>query len=413
MNNSNSWVSIDPSSDFSIHNLPFGIFSIGTGPKRIGIAIGTQVVDLKAAALQGCFENILIDDFCLESDFLNDFIAKGKQVTNAVRTTIQKELCNENSTLRNDGCLLDSREVEMHLPVRIGDYTDFYSSIEHATNVGTMFRDPANALMPNWKHIPVGYHGRASSIIISGKDVHRPMGQINPDGANPIYSATRALDFELEMAFIVGSETQVGETISVEKAEDSIFGMVIFNDWSARDVQKWEYVPLGPFLAKNFASSISPWVVTLEAMDDFRVSGPKQDPEVLPYLKFDGDRNLDIKLEVGIKPMGEKETVVSKSNFKYMYWNMAQQLAHHTMNGCNIKVGDMMASGTISGKDESSYGSMLEIAWQGTKPVTLADGTDRKFIQDHDTVNMRAYCEKNGKRVGFGEVTTKILPAKK
>ena len=295
-------------------------------------------------------------------------------------------------------------EVEMVLPVYVPSYTDFYSSIEHATNIGSMIRDPENALMPNWKHIPVGYHGRSSSIIISGEPVRRPK--------EPSVGPTKRLDFELEMAFVVSTETELGQTVSTAKAEDHIFGFVLFNDWSARDIQVWEYVPLGPFLAKNFASSVSPWIVTLEALEDFRVAGPKQDPPVLPYLEFSGDRNFDINLEVGIVPEGSTEEVVCQSNFRYMYWNICQQLAHHTVNGCNIEVGDMYASGTISGPDPGSYGSMMELAWKGTRPLKMPDGSTRTFIDDGDTVIMRGFAEKDGKRVGFGEVSTKILPAK-
>jgi len=294
------------------------------------------------------------------------------------------------------------------MPVCVGDYTDFYSSIEHATNVGKMFRDPENALLPNWKHIPVGHHGRASSIVVSGEPIVRPKGQTIPkDAKQPVFGPTQRLDFELEMGFVVGKNTDLGESIATNKAEDYIFGLVLFNDWSARDIQKWEYVPLGPFLAKNFASSISPWIVTLDALEPFRVAGPKQEPEVLPYLQYEGNKNYDIHLEVGIN-----DNTVCQSNFKYMYWNMAQQLAHHTVNGCNVHIGDMMASGTISGKDENSYGSMLELAWMGTKPVQLNDGSERKFIHDGDTLRMRGYAQKDDIRVGFGEVSTKVLPAK-
>ena len=300
----------------------------------------------------------------------------------------------------------------MCLPVQIGDYTDFYSSEQHAFNVGSMFRDPDNALMPNWKHLPVGYHGRSSSIIESGIPIHRPKGQQRPnDDEPPVFGPCKLLDFELEMAFITCGENQLGESISTEEAEDHIFGMVLFNDWSARDIQKWEYVPLGPFLAKNFASSISPWIVTLDALEPFRIPGPKQDPEVLPYLKYEGDKHFDIALEVAIQPDDGDEKVVGNSNFKYMYWNMAQQLAHQTVNGCNIKTGDMYGSGTISGSEPSQFGSMLEISWRGTKPVAMPDGSARKFIQDGDTVIMRGHAEQAGVRIGFGEVSTKVLQA--
>ena len=299
------------------------------------------------------------------------------------------------------------------MPVQVGDYTDFYSSKEHATNVGTMFRDPDNALLPNWLHIPVGYHGRASSIVVSGTPVHRPKGQQKPNEEEPpVFGPCKLLDFELEMAFVTYPGKEMGESISTSEAEDYIFGMCLFNDWSARDIQKWEYVPLGPFLAKNFASSISPWIVTLDALEPFKTQGPKQDPEPLPYLRYDGEKSYDIALEVGILPENSEETTVCNSNFKYMYWNMAQQLAHHTVNGCNIKSGDMMASGTISGPTKDSFGSMLEISWRGTQPVSMKDGSERKFIKDGDTVIMRGHAEKNGVRIGFGEVSTKVLPSK-
>ena len=278
--------------------------------------------------------------------------------------------------------------------------------------MGTMFRDPANALLPNWKHLPVGYHGRASSIVPSGVNIHRPMGQTKPPEAeSPVFGPTKRLDFELEMAFITGKATSLGERVSTASAEDHIFGFVLFNDWSARDIQVWEYVPLGPFLAKNFASSISPWIVTIEALDMFRTSGPEQDPPVLPYLAYEGNHNFDINLEVAIRPESSTEKVVCRSNFKYMYWNVCQQLAHHTVNGCNIQVGDMYASGTISGSAPDSYGSMLELAWKGTRPVPMNDGTTRTFIQDGDEVIMRGFATKNGIRIGFGEVRSKVLPA--
>jgi fumarylacetoacetase len=276
-----------------------------------------------------------------------------------------------------------------------------------------MFRDPENALLPNWKHLPVGYHGRASSIVVSGTPIHRPKGQFkDPDMESPVFGPSRRLDFELELAFITGKSTKLGDSVEVGEAEEYIFGFVLFNDWSARDIQAWEYVPLGPFLGKNFGSSISPWVVTLEALEPFRVAGPVQEPEVLDYLKSKGNHNFDIQLEVMIQPDGKKASKVCTSNFKYMYWNIAQQLAHHTVNGCNINVGDMMASGTISGSAEDSFGSMLELSWKGTKPVKLEDGDERRFIEDGDTVIMKGFSEKEGIRVGFGEVASQILPAK-
>ena len=406
-----SWIKIDQNSDFSIYNLPFGIFSESDHIKRVGVAIGDNVLDVYAAYELGIFENLNFDIKVLESEFLNDFIALGKPTTVKVRERIQSELCNENSILKlHPSVFIKQHKVQMHLPVKVGDYTDFYSSIEHATNIGTMFRDPDNAILPNWKHLPVGYHGRASSIIVSGENVHRPKGQVVlVSETAPVFQASARVDFELEMGFIIGKSTQLGETVSTASADEYIFGKVLFNDWSARDIQKWEYVPLGPFLAKSFASSVSPWVVTLEALEPFKIDGPKQDPSVLPYLNFDGSKNYDIKLEVSIQPENCKETVVSHSNFKYMYWNMNQQLAHHTVNGCNLNIGDLMASGTISGKRPDSYGSMLELSWAGSKPVELNEGGSRKFIQDNDTVIMRGHCQKGSIRVGFGEVKSTLL----
>jgi fumarylacetoacetase len=276
-----------------------------------------------------------------------------------------------------------------------------------------MFRDPNNALLPNWLWLPVGYHGRSSSIIPSGVAIHRPKGQTKPDPEQPpVFGPSQRVDFELEMAFITFDGKPLGDTISTEEAEEYIFGMCLFNDWSARDIQQWEYVPLGPFLAKNFASSISPWIVTMDALEPFKVDGPVQEPEVLDYLKYSGKKSYDIALQVAIKPEQSEETIICNSNFKYMYWTMVQQLAHHTVNGCNIRRGDMLGSGTISGPTPDSYGSMLELAWKGTKPLKMNDGTERKFIQDGDTVIMRGTCEANGIRLGFGEVSTKLLPAK-
>jgi fumarylacetoacetase len=409
-----SWIKIDQHSDFSIYNLPFGVFSESDHIKRIGVAIGDQVLDLYAAFELGIFKDVDFDVKVLESDSLNDFIALGKSTTVKVRELIQAELCTANSVLKSHpSVFIKQSSVQMHLPVKVGDYTDFYSSIEHATNIGTMFRDPDNALLPNWKHLPVGYHGRASSIIVSGENVYRPKGQVVLDpNAPPSFQASTRVDFELEMGFIIGKSTKLGDSVSTETAEEYIFGKILFNDWSARDIQKWEYVPLGPFLSKSFASSMSPWVVTLEALEPFKISGPAQQPAVLPYLSFEGSKNYDIQLEVSIQPKNCQETVVSQSNFKYMYWNMNQQLAHHTVNGCNLNVGDLMASGTISGKRSDSYGSMLELSWAGSKPVELTEGGPRKFIEDNDTVIMRGHCQKGAIRVGFGAVKSTLLKAK-
>ena len=404
-------IDIPQQSDFSIHNIPFGIFSTAERSARVGVAIGDHILDLVVVAELGVFK---FDTTVLSQSTLNAFIALGKGVTSRVRTNIQQWIQDNQSPLAGKSELFVKQAyAQMHLPVQVGDYTDFYSSIEHATNVGMMFRDPENALLPNWRHIPVGYHGRASSIIASGHNIHRPKGQVLPKGeSQPVYKASGRLDFELETAFIIGKSTEVGDSVDIADARDYIFGVVLFNDWSARDIQKWEYVPLGPFLGKSFASSISPWIVTLEALEPFKVAGPKQEPDVLPYLQTDRNNNYDVNLEVGITPQGADEQIVCRSNFKYMYWSMLQQLAHHTVNGCNVNVGDMMGSGTISGKDENSYGSMLEISWAGSKPVHMNDGSTRVFINDHDTVTMRGFAEKDGVRVGFGKVETKVLPAK-
>ncbi len=410
-----SWLPIADNSDFSIYNLPLGIFSTPSQPiPKVGVAIGDQIIDLTMVVDQGLLPELQEHSDVLQSRYLNDYIGLGKKLTSQVRSHLQQMLCDPQSPLKDlKQAFVDQSLAQMHLPVQVGDYTDFYSSIEHATNVGKMFRDPENALLPNWKHIPVGYHGRASSIVESGVPVHRPMGQTKPPEGPPVFGASKRLDFELEMAFIIGKENNLGEAISTERAEEYIFGLVLFNDWSARDIQKWEYVPLGPFLAKNFASSISPWVVPLEALEPFKVDGPDQEPQVLPYLQYQGAGNYDINLEVAIQPKSGNETVISRSNFKYMYWNMVQQLAHHTVNGCNVRIGDMMASGTISGHDQQSYGSMLELAWAGSKPLTLNDGSTRSFINDHDTVIMKGHCVNKIGRVGFGEVRTKVLPAVK
>jgi fumarylacetoacetase len=413
-----SWVEVPEHSDFPIQNLPFGIFKTESLSPRVGVRIGNHVVDLKTLFVLGYLENLPFALVDFDTNFLNSLMKKGKQGTRALRNRVSKLLSSTQPDLQKnehhvEQVLIAVDQVTMCMPVQIGDYTDFYSSKEHATNVGMMFRDPANALLPNWLWIPVGYHGRASSVILSGESIYRPKGQIKPDpAADPIYAPCRNLDFELETAFITYDGKPLGESISTTEAEDFIFGMVLFNDWSARDIQTWEYVPLGPFLAKNFASSISAWIVTLDALEPFKTATPQQDPKVLSYLEFEGKKSYDIHLEVAIKPKESSENIVSRSNFKYMYWNMAQQLAHHTVNGCNIRCGDLMGSGTISGPTDDSYGSMLELAWKGTKPIPMNDGTERKFIQDYDTVIMRGHAATGTTRIGFGEVVTEVLPAK-
>lgn len=412
-----SWITVSKDCDFPIQNLPFGI--AGHHKQRPGpaVRIGDQALSLSAMAKNNLLNDLGIDPSAFDAQNLNPLLEHGKKTMRALRNRISTLLREGNTELKNHAKLSDMlfpvSEAEMHMPVNVGDYTDFYSSEQHATNVGTMFRDPDNALLPNWKHIPVGYHGRASSIVLSGVDITRPKGQtLPPDADKPVFGPTKLLDFELEMAFVTFGGKPLGDSISTGEANGYIFGMVLFNDWSARDIQKWEYVPLGPFLAKSFASSISPWIVTLDALEPFRVPGPVQKPEVLSYLEYEGNRHIDINLEVSLIPENSSESRLAISNYKHMYWNMNQQLAHHTVNGCNIRSGDMMASGTISGNEPETYGSMLELSWRGTKPIKLENGEERKFIQDNDTVIMRGHAQKDGVRVGFGEVRTKVLPAR-
>ena len=409
-----SWLEVSKNSDFPIQNIPFGVFKTKNLSPRLGTIIGNTVIDLYFLAKNGCLGEVDVEVFYKNS--INDFISLGKSKTLAIRDKISELFDSENTFLsayNQNEYLFDEKEVQMLLPVKIGDYTDFYSSREHATNVGMMFRDPQNALLPNWLHLPVGYHGRSSSIVISGTDIYRPKGQMRPNQEEPpVFGPSKQLDFELEVAFVVGKNTNMGDSISTEKAEDYIFGLALFNDWSARDIQSWEYVPLGPFLGKNFASTLSPWIVTLEALEVLKVPGPVQEPKVLPYLEYHGNKSYDIQLEVSIKPENTTEKLVCHSNFKYMYWTMVQQLAHHSVNGCNMNIGDLCASGTISGPTPDSYGSMLEISWRGTKPVSMPDGSERKFINDNDTVIIRGWGEKNGIRIGFGACEGKILAAK-
>lgn len=413
-----TWLEVPANSDFPIQNIPFGVFKTGNLSPRVATRIGDSIIDLKTLFILGYLDNLPFSLKDFDTDSLNPLMKKGKKGTRDLRNRISKLFSTEYDDLSKNEhhvsqIVLEAQAAEMLLPVKIGDYTDFYSSREHATNVGTMFRDPNNALLPNWLWIPVGYHGRASSIIVSGQEIYRPKGQTKPDeNADPVFGPSKLLDFELEMAFVTYDGKALGDSISTAEAEDYIFGMCLFNDWSARDIQKWEYVPLGPFLAKNFASSVSPWIVTMDALEPFKLEGPKQDPKVLSYLEYSGKHHYDINLEVAIAPDNKEETIVSKSNYKHMYWNMAQQLAHHTVNGCNINCGDMMASGTISGPTPDTYGSMLEISWRGSKPVKMNDGSERKFIQDYDTVIMRGNAQKDGVRIGFGEVSTKVLPTK-
>ncbi|MGP5100093.1 fumarylacetoacetase [Psychrobacter celer] len=420
--NLTSFIEVAADSDFSIHNLPYGIFSdtktqAEADNRRAGVAIGEYVLDLSVLESAGLLD--LAGGPYFNQPTLNAFIDSGRDNWQKARATIQTLLSDADGTLRDDTelqkkALFKQADVTMHLPVHVPGFTDFYSSKEHATNVGTMFRDPNNALLPNWTEMPVGYNGRASTVVVSGTDIVRPSGQLKPNAdERPIFSPCKRLDFELETAFVVGKGNQLGQPIAVDEAFEHIFGMVLLNDWSARDIQKWEYVPLGPFNAKTFASEVSPWIVTMEALAPFKTSCPTQEPKPLAYLNETAtDTSFDINLSVELLPENaESATVVCETNFKYMYWSMAQQLTHHTITGCTVEVGDMMGSGTISGPTPDAYGSMLEIAWNATKPVTLAGGETRSFIEDGDTVIMKGYSEKDGVRVGFGEVRGKVLPA--
>jgi fumarylacetoacetase len=416
-----SFVEVPSGSHFSIHNLPFGVFRPRAGAlPRVGIAIGEQVLDLSVLADRGLFDGPELGETQVFGErALNGLMAMGRPAWREARAAAQRLLSRDQPTLRDDAGLREAalvpiRSVEMLLPARIDDYTDFYSSREHATNVGTMFRGPDNALQPNWLHLPVGYHGRSSSIVVSGTDVRRPCGQTKADDADaPEFGPSRLMDFELEMGFFVGPGNRLYQPIPVADAVDHIFGMVLVNDWSARDIQRWEYVPLGPFLGKNFATSISPWVVTLDALEPFRCAGPTQDdPLPLLYLRSSDDRAYDIHLEVLLQSTQMDEPVrITTSNFRYMYWNVCQQLAHHTVGGCNARPGDLMASGTISGPSKDERGSMLELTWRGSEPIELPTGETRKFLADGDTVIMTGWCERDGVRVGFGEVRGTLLPA--
>ncbi|WP_281616177.1 fumarylacetoacetase [Flammeovirga sp. SubArs3] len=410
--NAISWVAIPENSDFTLQNLPFGIFSTKDNPnRRAGVAIGHQIVDLEK--ITSHFKSIHEDlNTVFSSSTLNDFIALGKEVHTQVRHQLF-DLLSEGNTSISEAVLVQQKDATLHLPIQIGDYTDFYSSKEHATNVGTMFRGKDNALMPNWTQMPIGYHGRSSSIVVSGTSIHRPKGQkMPPNAEQPVYGPSSRMDIELEMGFVIGKSTSLGDVVEAEKAEDYIFGMLLFNDWSARDIQKWEYVPLGPFLGKNFGSTVSPWIVTMDALEPFRIEGPSQDPTPLSYLQTTGARAFDIQLEVSMQPKGIAPKVIAQSNFKYLYWSMSQQLAHQTVNGCNINVGDMYASGTISGPTKDSFGSLLELTWNGTEPLTMSDGSERTFIEDYDTLILKGWCEKDGLRIGFGEAIGQILPSK-
>jgi fumarylacetoacetase len=414
-----SFIEVASDSHFPLENLPFGIFKPGDGKPRVGVAIGEQIVDLSVLEEMGHFPSPEFQDrHVFSNTSLNGFLVLGRPAWHKAREVLQHLLAADTSTLRDDAKLRErvfhrQRDVTMQLPARIGDYTDFYSSFHHAHNVGTMLRGPENALMPNWKWLPVAYHGRASSIVGSGAEVCRPKGQIKaPDASAPIFGPTKSLDYELEMAFLIGPANSLGHPVSIDRALDHIFGFVLMDDWSARDIQAWEYQPLGPFLAKNFCTSISPWVVPLDALEPFRKPLPSQDPEPLPYLRLKDDFTFDIHLEAQLKTATmDAPHVITRTNFQNLYWSISQQLAHHTVAGCNLQPGDLLASGTISGPTEESRGCMLELTWRGANPLKLPNGEIRKWLEDGDTLSITGWCEGDGYRVGFGDVTGRIAAA--
>ena len=403
---------------FPLENLPYGVVRIA-GAARPAVRIGDWVLDLRAVEAAGLLDDALGNHRPFQADTLNAFMTLGRAVWTAVRKRLQALLSGEDARLKDDAGLREQAlhptgSVQVMMPVEVGDYTDFYSSREHATNVGTMFRGAENALMPNWTHLPVGYHGRASSIVASGHGVVRPLGQQKPPDADaPVFGPSKRLDFELEMGFFIGPGNPLGTPVPIEEAESHIFGLVLVNDWSARDIQAWEYVPLGPFLGKNFLTTISPWIVPLEALEPFRVPAPAQEPAPLPYLRQPAPGAFDIRLEATIQtPQMQEPFTICQSNTRHLYWTMAQQLAHHTVNGCNLRTGDLLASGTISGPTPDAYGSMLELAWKGEKPITLPSGETRVFLQDGDRLTLEAFAEKDGLRIGFGACTGVVEPAR-
>jgi fumarylacetoacetase len=412
-----SWVEVAADSHFSLQNLPYGIFSTADDARaRAGVAIGESVLDLALLEEADLLRIAPAGGRVFDHATLNAFIALGRPAWTAARARIGELLREDHAELRDHAlrgrALLPRTAARLQLPLAIGGYTDFYSSKEHATNVGSMFRDPKNALLPNWVHMPIAYNGRASSVVVSGTPVRRPKGQIKPPDADyPLFGPSRKLDVELETAFVVGAPSKLGEPIPIAAAEAHIFGLVLMNDWSARDIQQWEYVPLGPFNSKSFATSISPWIVTLDALAPFRVAGPAQEPSPLPYLAQTGAQAFDIELALVLQPPGGVPTTVSRTNFRHLYWSMAQQLAHHTVSGCNVRVGDLMGSGTISGGAPDSWGSLLELAWNGQRPLALAGGATRSFLEDGDEVTITGWCQGEGYRVGFGELRGTILPA--
>ena len=412
-----SFINVDPSSDFPIQNLPYGVFSSRDGlAPRVGVAIGDYVLDLWELEQDGRLDVGELGVFAAPA--LNPFMALGPKVWSRTRARIGELLRHDHPELRDnrelrERALVPMANVKLHLPIAVAGFTDFYSSKEHATNVGTMFRDKSNPLLPNWLHIPIGYNGRASTVVVSGVKVRRPRGQLKPPNVeSPSFGPCKRLDFELEMGVVIGQPSPMGEMLTEQQAEEMIFGFTLLNDWSARDIQQWEYAPLGPFQAKAFATSISPWIVTREALEPFRVHGPAQDPMPLPYLQQMQPNNYDLQLDVGLRAAQANETTsICRTNFRYMYWSSVQQLVHHASSGCAMNVGDLLGSGTISGPEKHQRGSLLEISWNGAEPIELPGGVKRTFLEDGDSLVMRGWCQGNGYRVGFGEVEGTILPA--
>jgi fumarylacetoacetase len=413
-----SFLEVDPTSDFPIQNLPYGVFSTPASPRpRVGLAIGNTILDLAVLEAERLIDLAPAQGVFAQAS-INAFMAMGPKIWSQTRGRISELLRHDNPRLRDDKILRERvlvpmANAQLYLPIEIAGYTDFYSSREHATNVGVMFRGKDNALQPNWLHMPIAYNGRASTVVVSGTRVRRPRGQLKPPSAEvPSFAPCKRLDFELEMGVVIGQSSPMGEMLTEKQAEGMIFGFVLLNDWSARDIQQWEYVPLGPFQAKAFATSISPWIVTREALEPFRVHGPRQDPTPLPYLQQAQPNNYDLDLDVSLRAtqMNEAATIC-RTNFKYMYWSSVQQLVHHASSGCAMNVGDLLGSGTISGPEKHQRGSLLEISWNGTEPVELANGIVRTFLDDGDSLRFRGWCQGDGYRVGFGEVEGTILPA--
>ncbi|MFI2743248.1 fumarylacetoacetase [Zhouia sp. PK063] len=411
-----SWITVPASSDFPIQNIPFGVFLTRDDIITIGTRIGDTAIDLGALHQLGYFKDIPLTDDIFLQDTLNDFISDGKKTWRLVRNRISELFDSNNTELQNNEThkkiiLFSLDEIEMQLPVHIGDYTEFFTSKQNAINMGSIFKNPDNPLLANWQYMPLGCHGRSSTIVPSGIPIYRPKGQVfDKNLGRPKIKTSDFVDFELEMAFITTDSNVLGESIPVDEAEDYIFGMVLFNDWSARDIQKWEIDPLGPFLGKNFASSISPWIVTMDALAPFKTDGPEQNPEPLSYLKASKNTSYDVNLQVTLTPKDHDAAIISTTNFKEVYWSMAQQLAHHTINGCKINSGDFMATGTISGAANNSFGSMVELTWNKTKPLPLKNGVQRTAIEDFDTVTFTGFCQNENYRIGFGVLETQLLP---